>query len=258
MKIFNYILLQVICMLTLTACQTKNSSDFIVIGYDNTFVPMGYLNENQEVIGFDIDLATEVFNRLDQPIQFQSIDWSMKETELNAYNIDLIWNGYSLTDERKEKVAYSDAYLNNRQIIITLADSTIETKADLSHKQIGTQQGSASLEAIEKDADLNQLIANQAPILYENFDQAFRDLDAKRIDAIVVDEVLGRYFISKKQSTDYRILDEDLGEEVFVVGARKSDTDLIDSINVILSELKLDGTFDTIYEKWFGSSSDDL
>lgn len=248
------IILTTFCLLGLVACQTSTQDNTLVIGYDNSFVPMGFLDESQNVVGFDIDLATEVFTRLNQPIRFQSIDWSMKEVELNASNIDLIWNGYSLTDERREKVAYSIPYLNNRQIIITTSDSTIYQKEDLKNQRLGTQQGSASLEAIEKDFSLTQSIKNQAPILYETFDQAFRDLDAKRLDAIVVDEVLGRYYLAQKETTQYRILEEDLGEEVFVVGARKTDTLLIDSINRILTELQNDGTFDAIYEKWFSKS----
>ena len=86
----------------------------IIIGYDNTFVPMGYLDENGDTVGFDVDLATEAFKRMDINMKFQSIDWSMKEAELNSGNIDVIWNGYTLTEERKEKISYTDSYLDNK------------------------------------------------------------------------------------------------------------------------------------------------
>ena len=103
----------------------------LVIGLDDTFVPMGFKDENGELVGFDVELANAVGKKLNKKIKFQSIDWSMKETELDNGNIDLIWNGYSITDERKEKVGFSKAYLNNTQVIVTLADSNIKSKKDL-------------------------------------------------------------------------------------------------------------------------------
>ena len=102
--------------------------DQLVLGFDDTFVPMGFKDENGEYTGFDIELAKAVGEKLGKEIAFQPIDWSMKETELNNGNIDFIWNGYSVTEERKEKVAFSDAYLDNRQVIITLAESDINNK----------------------------------------------------------------------------------------------------------------------------------
>lgn len=96
----------------------------------------------------------------------------MKETELKSQNIDLIWNGYALIGERKNQISYTDPYLKNKQIIIRL-DSDIQSIDDLRNKVIGTQQGSASLDAIEKNQNLLTQIQGQAPVLYETFDQAF-------------------------------------------------------------------------------------
>ncbi|MDD4504166.1 MAG: transporter substrate-binding domain-containing protein, partial [Clostridiaceae bacterium] len=116
-----------------TSEQAAKSEDKteLVLGLDDTFAPMGFRDEKGELVGFDIDLANEVASRIGVTLKFQPIDWSMKETELNAGNIDFIWNGYSITDERKEKVAFSKPYLENSQIIVTLADSPVNTKADL-------------------------------------------------------------------------------------------------------------------------------
>lgn len=242
------IITMMLMLVILGACANNSkNSDTLVIGYDNTFVPMGFLDENGKTVGFDVDLANEVFNRLDYNIQFQSIDWSMKETELNSGNIDLIWNGYSLTKERKQLVAYTDAYLQNKQIIITKADSSVKSKQDLLTANVGTQQGSASLNAIENEKGFETL----KPFLYENFDQAFRDLEIERIDALIVDETYARYYLNQKGLTNYVILDENFGEEDFVVAFRQQDTELRDEVNEMLSELKADGTFDQIYNKWF-------
>jgi len=243
-----------VIMIGIVGCNKKDvdsNDNEIIIGYDNTYFPMGYLDDNGNTVGFDVDLATETFKRLNMNVKFQSIDWSMKETELNSGNIDAIWNGYSLTEERKEKVAYTDAYMKNSQLIVTLKNSTIKNKEDLKGKVVGTQQGSAGLEALEKDTEiLNSL--NGAPILYDTFDKVFRDLEAGRIDAIVGDETLVKYYITKKGEEKYKILDDNFGTEDYVVAFRKDDAELRDKVNKTINEIKEDKTFDEIYNKWFG------
>ncbi|WP_297134457.1 amino acid ABC transporter substrate-binding protein [Terrisporobacter sp.] len=227
----------------------------IVIGYDNTYFPMGFLDENGDTVGFDIDLATETFKRLGMNVKFQSIDWSMKETELKSGNIDAIWNGYSLTEERKEKVAYTDSYMQNAQLIVTLKDSSIKTKNDLKGKIVGTQQGSAGMEALEKDIEIINSIDGKQPILYDTFDKVFRDLEAGRIDALVGDETLVKYYIKQKGEEKYKILDDNFGKEDYVVAFRKDDTELRDKVNNTIKEIKEDKKFDEIYNKWFGDNN---
>lgn len=243
-------------MVGAVGCNKKNvTSDYneIVIGYDNTYFPMGYLDDNGDTVGFDVDLAKETFKRLNMDVKFQSIDWSMKETELNSGNIDAIWNGYSLTEERKAKVTYTDAYMKNSQLIVTLKNSTIKSKEDLNDKVVGTQQGSAGLEALEKDSEiLNSL--DGSPILYDTFDKVFRDLEAGRIDALVGDETLVKYYISKKGEEKYKILDDNFGTEDYVVAFRKEDIELRDKVNNTINEIKDDKVFDEIYNKWFGKA----
>ena len=232
---------------------TASNDNEIVIGYDNTYLPMGYLDDKGNTVGFDVDLAKETFKRLNMDVKFQSIDWSMKETELNSGNIDAIWNGYSLTEERKAKFAYTDAYMENSQLIVTLKDSSIKNKEDLKGKIIGTQQGSAGQEALEEDTEiLNSL--DGSPILYDTFDKVFRDLEAERIDAIVGDETLIKYYISKKGEEKYKILDDNFGTQDYVVAFRKDDNELRDKVNKTINEIKKDKTFDEIYNKWFGKN----
>ena len=243
-------------MVGAVGCNKKNvtsDDNEIVIGYDNTYFPMGYLDDNGDTVGFDVDLAKETFKRLNMDVKFQSIDWSMKETELNSGNIDAIWNGYSLTEERKAKVTYTDAYMKNSQLIVTLKNSTIKSKEDLNDKVVGTQQGSAGLEALEKDSEiLNSL--DGSPILYDTFDKVFRDLEAGRIDALVGDETLVKYYISKKGEEKYKILDDNFGTEDYVVAFRKEDIELRDKVNNTINEIKDDKVFDEIYNKWFGKA----
>ncbi|HSQ88746.1 amino acid ABC transporter substrate-binding protein [Romboutsia sp.] len=223
----------------------------VIVGLDNTFVPMGFLDENGEIVGFDVDLAKEVFKRLDMNVKFQPIDWAMKETELNSGNIDAIWNGYSLSEERKKIVSYTEPYLENKQVIVTMKDSNIKNKTDLKGKKLGTQQGSTALDAIEKEVDVVKSLDKGAPILYDTYDNAIRDLEVGRTDAIVSDEILVRYYISKKGEEKYNILEDNFGEESYVVAFKKDNTQLRDKVNNTLKEMKNDGTFDEIYSKWF-------
>ena len=135
----------------------------LVVGIDDTFAPMGFRDENNELTGYDIEMAKAVSEKLGLEFEFQTIDWSMKESELNAGNIDLIWNGYSITDTRRQQVAFSEPYLENRQLIITLADSAVSTKADLAGKTIAVQKESSALEAVSADTALTSTLKNGAP-----------------------------------------------------------------------------------------------
>lgn len=230
---------------------SNESKDSVVIGFDNTFVPMGFLDDNGETVGFDVDLAKEVFKRLDMEVTFQPIDWSMKETELQSGNVDALWNGYSLSPERKKVVSYTDPYLQNKQIIVTMADSDINTKADLKDKEVGTQQESTAQAAIEKDTEFMGIIKGGAPVLYDTYDKALRDLEIGRTSAVVGDEVLIRYYIGQKGEDKYKVLEENFGLEDYVVAFAKDNTELRDKVNSTLKEMKDDGTFDEIYNKWF-------
>ena len=136
--------------------ETKKDSNTVIIGIDDTFVPMGFKNEKGEIVGFDVDLAKEAFKRMNLKVIFQPIDWSMKETELTNGNIDLIWNGYTMTPEREKKVAFTNSYLKNRQVIVTLSNSKINTLNDLKGKTVTTQDGSSSLDTLFEDPELTK------------------------------------------------------------------------------------------------------
>ena len=223
-----------------------------VMGLDDTFAPMGFRDEKGNLIGFDIDLANEVAKRIGITIEFQPIDWSMKETELNAGNIDFIWNGYTITDERKEKVNFSEAYLENSQIIVVLAESEVETKNDLAGKNVAVQAESSALDAINAEPDFVDSVNEIVEFSTNN--EAFIDLEVKRSDAIVVDEVLARYYMMQKGQEKYRVLEENFGDEEYAVGLRKADTELLEKLNAAFSEMNSDGTYDEIYAKWFSEN----
>lgn len=167
----------------------------LILGLDETFPPMGYRDANGDIIGFDIDLATEVCSRLGVKLKLQPINWDSKEMELNGKTIDCIWNGMSITDERISGMDLSTPYIANKQIIIVKSDSGISTKDDLAGKTVGAQQGSSAVDAISAEPDVKASFGSLNE--YASNDEAFLDLKAGRIDVLVVDEVYGRYMISQ-------------------------------------------------------------
>jgi polar amino acid transport system substrate-binding protein len=238
------------------ASKTKDvmAKDKLVLGFDDTFVPMGFKDDKGEVTGFDIDIAKEVSKKIGKEIAFQPIDWSMKESELNSGKIDFIWNGYTITKEREEKVSFTRPYLDNRQVIITLADSKINSKTDLKGVKVGAQNQSSAVDAINKEADLLKSFKEGKVYTFETNNDALMDLEAKRIDAVVADEILVRYYISKKGKEKYKVLKDDFGSETYGVGVRKSDKALLDKLNKAFDDMKNDGTAKKISEKWFGEN----
>lgn len=182
---------------------TDGSWDYIVdkgtliVGLDDTFAPMGFRDEGGNLVGFDIDLANALGEELGITIEFQPIDWDAKEMELNGKNIDVIWNGMSKTPEREELMNLSRPYLNNSLVIMTMEGSEIKTKADLVGKKVGTQAGSAGLEVIKADAIYADIQSDLTE--YKSYDEALMDLEIGRLDAVIVDKVLGHYKASKKQ-----------------------------------------------------------
>lgn len=225
---------------------------YVIVGLDDTFAPMGFRLEDESLSGFDVELAREVFKRMDLEVRFQAIDWSMKEAELNNKNIDMIWNGYTITDERAKKVSFSKPYLNNRQIIVSLASSDVLTYDDLDGKVIACQSESSSEAAILKDAALVAMIKNNEAVAFSTNQEAFLDLEAGRVDAVVADEVLAMYYMSKKNIDDYRVLEQDLGKEEYGIGFRKSSSELATTVDSVLDAMRSDGFVSETSMKWFG------
>ena len=263
------VVLSLILILSVLMCGKKEESktaeqsaaenklpEKIVIGLDDTFAPMGFRDEKGELVGFDIDLAKAVGEKLGIAVEFQPINWDTKDLELKNGNINLIWNGLTITEERKKQMLFSDPYLENSQVIVLKKDSAIKTKEDLAGKVIGTQSKSSGEEAVLKDPVNSKLKELRT---YDTYDQAFLDLDAGRIEAIVADEVLARFIKTNKEKKEgkdlYVILNSDnFGKEEYGIGAKSDNTFLISKINEALAELKKDGTYKKIHDKWFGSN----
>ncbi|CAH1854054.1 amino acid ABC transporter substrate-binding protein [Convivina praedatoris] len=230
------------------------SEKTITIGLDDTFVPMGFRDNSGKLVGFDIDLATQVFKDLGIAVKWQPIDWSMKETELNTGNIDAIWNGYTATPERAQKVAFSNSYHRVTQVVVTLKKNNINSFADMSGKILADQNSSSGdAELNAKPNILKKYIKDNKAVGYDTFDKAFNDLNAGRIDGLLVDEDYARYYISHQDNADnYQIVKGDFSMTDDVVGFRKGDVGLQKAVNEQFSKLQKNGWISDLEKKWFG------
>lgn len=221
----------------------------LVIGLDDQFPPMGFRDEKNELVGFDIDLAKAVCDKLGIEAVPTPIDWASKELELDGGRVDVLWNGLTITDARKETMLMSPAYITNAQVIVVRKDSGIKTLADLSGKTVAFQEGSSADEAYTASAAAGtekELV--KAP---ENI-SLFSDLKIGRIDAVVIDKVFGDYYITENGEGKLEMLEEQLADEEYGIAFKKDNQELAGLILGTLDELVKDGTAAQISQKWFG------
>ena len=221
----------------------------IVVGLDDNFPPMGFRDEKNELVGFDIDMAREAAKRMGVEVEFKPIDWSAKEAELAGKRVDALWNGLTITDERKKNLDFTAPYMENHQIVVVAANSPIKTKADLAGKVVGAQEGSSAVDAVKKDEAVFASF-KELKTFGDNV-TALMDLATGRLDAVVVDEVVGRYYVAKKP-TEYAVIEEHFGTEDYGVGVRKGDTELHQKLDKALADMKADGAAAAIATQWFG------
>ena len=223
----------------------------IVIGLDDEYAPMGFKDEQNKIVGFDVDLAKEAAKRLGTEVEFKAIDWNSKEAELKSGRIDIIWNGLDITPERQENMLFSDPYMDNRQIIFvkTGNDQGIKAEADLAGKAVGTQAGSTAEAYITGQENLKNSFREFKT--YGDYVSAFMDLENGRIDALVCDEIVGRYAMSK-QDGKFDALDVNVGPvSEFGIAFRKEDTELRNKVQKVFDEMVKDGTAAKISTQWF-------
>ena len=256
-KLFLALSLAIFTLATVAGCGgggTEQAADKpIVVGLDDNFPPMGFRDEANAIVGFDVDLAKEATTRLGVPVEFKAIDWSSKEAELASHRVDVLWNGLDITEKRKENMLFSNPYMDNRQIIFVTKGNPndIKTEADLAGKVIGTQSGATTQDYIESNADFRNSLAEVK--YYSDYVSAFLDLQNGRLDAVVGDEIVGRYQISKSDDTIEAVPVAVGPVSEFGIGFAKDNQALKDKVQKVLDEMKKDGTTAKISEKWFGA-----
>lgn len=254
-KIFALCMMLVLAVTALAGCGSnsaqKEEAKKIVVGLDDSFPPMGFKDEKNEIVGFDIDLAKEVAKRLGREVEFKAIDWNSKEAELKSGRVDILWNGLDITDKRKENMLFSEPYMDNRQIVFVAKNGKVAVagETDLAGKTIGTQSGGTTEEYFENKPELKASMKEVK--YYPDYINAFMDLENGRLDAVVGDEIIGRYYISKHPD-EIQAIDTVIGTvSQFGIAFRKDDQKLRDEVQKVFDEMKADGTVAKISEKWF-------
>ena len=249
-KIVKLLLASGILVSSLFGCKKAYEGKF-VLGLDASFPPMGFTEADGTITGYDIDLAKEVSKRLNLEFVAKPINWEAKELELSSGSIDCIWNGFTMTEERLDKMAFTSAYLNNDQILVVRNDGTINSLKDAEGKVIGCQSGSSAEEAIESNKEFASSLKSVKK--YEDNLTALNDLEVGGIDAVVMDSVVADYTI-KIGKRNLTVVEESLSKEAYGIGFRNDENgiELRDKVQKVLLEMAEDGTVAKISENWFG------
>ena len=228
--------------------ETKAEGGTLIVGFDQDFPPMGFMGDDGEYTGFDLELAQEAAKRLGLEYKPQPIAWDAKDMELESGNIDCIWNGFTMTG-REDGYTWSEPYMENSQVFVVAGDSGIKSQADLAGKVVECQVDSSAEAALKEVPDLTATFAQLLTTGYYN--TAFMDLEQGAVDAIAMDVVVAGYQISQRNA-DFVILEDSLAAEEYAIGFKKGNTELKDKVQGALEEMAADGTLKTISEKWFG------
>ena len=220
----------------------------LIVGFDQDFPPMGFMGDDGEYTGFDLELAQEAAKRLGLEYKPQPIAWDAKDMELESGNIDCIWNGFTMTG-REDGYTWSEPYMENSQVFVVAGDSGIKSQADLAGKVVECQVDSSAEAALKEVPDLTATFAQL--LTTADYNTAFMDLEQGAVDAIAMDVVVAGYQISQRNA-DFVILEDSLAAEEYAIGFKKGNTELKDKVQGALEEMAADGTLKTISEKWFG------
>ena len=220
------------------------------VGFDQDFPPMGFVGDDGEYTGFDLELAQVVADRLGMEFVPQPIAWDAKDMELESGTIDCIWNGFTING-REDGYTWSEPYMDNSQVFVVKKDSGIQTLADLEGKIVEVQTDSSAEAALKEDPDLTNTFSNLQ--ITPDYNTAFMDLEMGAVDAIAMDVIVAGYQMEQRDNgDDFVILDETLASEEYGIGFKKGNEALRDQVQATLEEMAADGTMAEISEKWFG------
>lgn len=227
----------------------KTPSGKFTVGFDQEFPPMGFVGDDGQFTGFDLDLAKEVASRLGLEFVPQPINWDAKDMELDSGNIDCIWNGFTMQG-REDAYTWVGPYMANNQVFVVNADSDIASKADLAGKAVEVQKDSSGLAALQDDAALSASFGSMTEVA--DYNTALMDLESGACDAVCMDSIVAGYQI-KSSGKDMKILDDTLSAEEYGIGFKKGEDELAKAVYDTLMEMKDDGTVAKISNDWFGS-----
>lgn len=226
----------------------KEEGDTFTVGFDQDFPPMGFVGDDGEYTGFDLELAAEVCDRMGWEFVPKPIAWETKEAELKSGGIDCIWNGFTMNG-REDKYTWSEPYLNNKQVFVVRADAGIESEADLAGKVVDVQTDSSAQAALNDNQELTATFGNLEVV--PDYNTGFMNLESGAADAVAMDIVVATYQIGQRNA-DFKILDYEIAAEEYGIGFAKGNEVLRDQVQKVLEEMAKDGTMAEISTKWFG------
>ncbi|HJC47861.1 MAG TPA: amino acid ABC transporter substrate-binding protein [Candidatus Lachnoclostridium pullistercoris] len=229
--------------------QESDGKTTFTVGFDAELPPMGFIDDDGNYVGFDLDLAREAADRMGMEFVAQPILWDAKDMELDNGTIDCVWNGFTMTG-REDEYTWTEPYMNNEQVFVVMADSGISNTSDLAGKVVEVQVDSAAETAINDDPDLKATFASVETT--PNYNQAIMDLEMGAVDAVAMDSVVAKYLLTQR-GTDAVILDDAISSEQYAVGFKLGNEELRDKVQAALEEMAADGTMAEISTEWFGS-----
>lgn len=238
----------------LTSCQS-GLTDLDYIMDKNTFIlgftdfpPMGFTNQGKDT-GFDIELAEAVMDKIGVSLVTRYIEWDAKVFELNSKRIDAVWNGLTITEERKLEMTFSKPYFENSLVILSELNSGITSRSDLTNKKVGVELSSSADIALTKETALIKSLKEVKK--YDNSSSAFLALNAGQIDAMIVDEIYARYVVIKENPNQYQVSEDVIGGEFYGVGFRFGDVKLAEKVDEAIDELVEEGFVSTLSIRYF-------
>lgn len=228
--------------------EAAETTGTFIVGFDQDFPPMGFVGDDGQYTGFDLELAQEVAKRLNLEYKPQPIAWDSKDMELESGNVDCIWNGFTING-REDDYTWSEPYMANTQVFVVAGDSGIAALADLAGKVVEVQTDSSAEAALEENPELTGTFGQL--LVTADYNTAFMDLEQGAVDAIAMDVIVAGYQIQQR-GVDFVILEESLAAEEYGIGFKKGNEELRDKVQGALEEMAADGTLTAISEKWFG------
>ena len=238
-----------------TEADASGDISTLIVGFDNSYPPYGYIGDDGEYTGFDLDLAAAVAEANGWQLELMPIDWDAKDALLGQGDVNCIWNGFTM-EGREDGYTFSEPYMLNEQVIVTRADSGIASEADLAGKVVITQIDSAALDVLEGDQKaLADTFAKLDTI--SDYNNAFMQLQAGNVDAVACDLSIAAYQMAAKPDV-YVQLPDALSSEHYAVGFKKGDDAMAKTVSDTLKAMYADGTVQQLCEKYaqYGLSFD--
>lgn len=243
-------------LLGLAACAQPNNAapeaqasdkPKLIVGYDNSYPPYGFIGDDGQATGLDLDLAQAVCDKLGWELECDAIDWDAKDALMNQGSINCIWNGFTM-EGREDKYTFSEPYMLNEQVVVVKKDSGISSLSDLAGKTVATQVDSAALEVLEGDqADLAATFGSLDQL--SDYNNAFAQLESGLVDAVACDLSIAAYQLSANPDAFVQLADP-LSTEHYAVGFKLGDTDRAEKVTQALRDLTSDGTAKEICDKY--------